>query len=25
MSKPVVVIGSYAPMHAEPKVSSPQV
>jgi gamma-D-glutamyl-L-lysine dipeptidyl-peptidase len=25
MSKQVVVIGSYAPMHAEPKVSSPQV
>lgn len=25
MSKLVVVIGSYAPMHAEPKVSSPQI
>lgn len=25
MSKQVVVIGSYAPMHAEPRVSSPQV
>jgi gamma-D-glutamyl-L-lysine dipeptidyl-peptidase len=25
MTKQVVVIGSYAPMHAEPKVSSPQV
>jgi cell wall-associated NlpC family hydrolase len=25
MSKLVVVVGSYAPMHAEPKVSSPQV
>lgn len=25
MSKMVVVIGSYAPMHAEPKVSSPQI